>query len=90
MLYPQVNAIFRFFKRVYCFTRVCIYLYYMAIEILLKNDDWPENNQKLFRPKTVDGKWRWILQNLDNTMKTSVGDKLGDLLHHILTSSQLK
>lgn len=55
------------------------YLYYMAIEILLRNDDWPANNQKLFRPKKEDGKWRWILQDLDNTLKTGTGDKLGEL-----------
>ena len=37
----------------------------MFTEILSGNRDWPGNNCKLWRPRTVDGKWRWILMDTD-------------------------
>lgn len=44
------------------------YMYYMAIELLIANDDWPLNNQKLFRYKAEGSKWRWILNDLDKAL----------------------
>jgi hypothetical protein len=43
------------------------YLYYMSIEIMLKNSDWPTNNQLFFHPHT--GKWKWILQDTDKCIE---------------------
>ena len=41
------------------------YVNYMFTEIFSGNRDWPGNNCKLWRPRTVDGKWRWILMDTD-------------------------
>ncbi len=38
---------------------------YHVIEIFADNGDWPGNNVKFWRPKTPDGKWRWILYDTD-------------------------
>lgn len=29
------------------------------------NDDWPQNNVKWWRPRTPDGRWRWLLYDTD-------------------------
>ena len=41
------------------------YLDYEIAEIYFDNTDWPGNNIKFWRPKTEDGKWRWILYDTD-------------------------
>ncbi|MCD4736904.1 MAG: CotH kinase family protein, partial [Bacteroidales bacterium] len=41
------------------------YIDYYIAELFLANYDWPANNVKLWRPKTQDGKWRWVLVDLD-------------------------
>jgi hypothetical protein len=41
------------------------YLDYQVIEIYCANIDWPANNNKFWRPKSADGKWRWILYDTD-------------------------
>ena len=38
--------------------------YYVA-QIYYDNRDWPGNNLKYWRPKTMDGKWRWLLFDTD-------------------------
>lgn len=38
---------------------------YMIARMYLMDKDWPGNNQKLWRPQTSDGKWRWIFFDLD-------------------------
>lgn len=38
---------------------------YVIAEMFFANSDWPGNNQKLWRPQTTDGKWRWIFMDLD-------------------------
>lgn len=38
---------------------------YAIAEIYFDNTDWPGNNIKYWRPKTADGKWRWILYDTD-------------------------
>ncbi len=38
---------------------------YLTAEMFFSNKDWPKNNQKLWRPQTPDGKWRWIFVDLD-------------------------
>jgi len=55
------------------------YIYYMAVEIYISNVDWPNNNQKLFRNKN-NGKFRWILQDLDKGFSSDTGDKFKLLL----------
>lgn len=38
---------------------------YICLEIFVDNTDWPGNNVKFWRPKTADGRWRWILYDTD-------------------------
>ena len=51
----------------YVLTQIDIdnYLEYQIAEMFFANYDWPENNMKLWRPQTDDGKWRWIFYDLD-------------------------
>ena len=51
----------------YVLTQIDIdsYLEYQIAEMYFANYDWPENNMKLWRPQTDDGKWRWIFYDLD-------------------------
>ncbi len=41
------------------------YLDYLVAEIYSANGDWPGNNVKLWRPRTPDGRWRWMFYDLD-------------------------
>ncbi|MEZ4473976.1 MAG: CotH kinase family protein [bacterium] len=38
---------------------------YQIVQIFLDNQDWPGNNIKYWRPKTPDGRWRWLLYDTD-------------------------
>lgn len=38
---------------------------YMAVEFYLRNWDWPQNNLKAWRPRQEDGRFRFILHDLD-------------------------
>jgi hypothetical protein len=38
---------------------------YIIAELYFGNMDWPANNHKLWRPQKEDGKFRWILYDLD-------------------------
>lgn len=41
------------------------FLDWVISEIYFNNTDWPTNNVKIWKPKTEDGKFRWILFDLD-------------------------
>ncbi|MBP5500772.1 MAG: CotH kinase family protein, partial [Bacteroidales bacterium] len=41
------------------------YCNYMAIEFYLRNGDWPENNCKGWRARTSDGRFRFVLFDLE-------------------------
>jgi hypothetical protein len=38
---------------------------YQIAQIFIDNRDWPGNNQKMWRPRTEDGRWRWIMFDTD-------------------------
>jgi hypothetical protein len=42
------------------------YANYLAFEIFYDNGDWPGNNVKYWRPRTADGRWRWLLYDTDH------------------------
>lgn len=44
------------------------YATYLITEIFLANRDWPHHNSKMWRPRTPDGRWRWLLYDVDNGM----------------------
>ncbi len=41
---------------------------YFALEMQAGNVDWPSNNLKYWKPSVTEGKWRYILYDLDATM----------------------
>ena len=41
------------------------FISYQAAEIYFCNTDWPANNIKFWRPRTDDGRWRWIMFDTD-------------------------
>ena len=45
------------------------YLDYFCTEIFAGNLDWPANNIKYWKPSPAQGKWRYIMYDLDTTMK---------------------
>ncbi len=68
---------------------------YHILEIYLGNADWPFNNIYTFRPRREDGKWRWILWDIDrslgyigpwnNTLEAATkSDKMTTLLRKML------
>ncbi len=38
---------------------------YMICEIYIGNTDWPGNNIKFWRPRSPEGRWRWIMFDTD-------------------------
>lgn len=38
---------------------------YMIMELFFANRDFPNNNIVMWRPKTTNGKWRWIVKDMD-------------------------
>ncbi|HEY8938406.1 MAG TPA: CotH kinase family protein [Cyclobacteriaceae bacterium] len=41
------------------------YINYLVSEIYYGNTDWPGNNQKFWRQRSTNGKFRWIMWDLD-------------------------
>lgn len=46
---------------------------YFACEIFFSNPDWPQYNIKYWRPRTPEGRWRWIFYDIDNGLGRSAG-----------------
>ncbi len=52
------------------------YINYQITQIYYANTDWPGNNIKYWRPQTNNGRWRWVLFDLDfgfNLKKDQLG-----------------
>ena len=47
------------------------YINYMAVEFYLGGTDWPQNNIKGFRPRTENGRFRFVMFDLDGTLATT-------------------
>jgi hypothetical protein len=56
---------------------------YQISEMFFANLDWPINNQRLWRPQTHDGKWRWIFFDVD----AGFSDPAFSMLHHSLVEN---
>jgi len=65
------------------------FLKYLALEIYVGNTDWPYNNQKLFC-KQSDGKFRWILHDLDYSFSKDSINVINNLLLSKSSSFTLK
>ncbi|MBQ7682869.1 MAG: CotH kinase family protein, partial [Bacteroidaceae bacterium] len=56
---------------------------YLAIEFYLGNGDWPNNNMKAWRQRSEEGRWRYILYDLDGTFtRTSPFDIFASMETH--------
>jgi len=44
------------------------YMNYLITQMFFANRDWPGNNLKYWRHRPTEGKWRWILYDLDFAM----------------------
>ncbi|MCB9248742.1 MAG: CotH kinase family protein [Ignavibacteriales bacterium] len=47
------------------FMEIDNFINYQIAQLYIANADWPGNNIKFWRPKTNDGKWRWLIFDLD-------------------------
>jgi hypothetical protein len=43
------------------------YINYQITEMFFANRDWPGNNQKYWRHRPTNGKWRWVMFDMDFT-----------------------
>jgi hypothetical protein len=41
---------------------------YQISQLFLANWDWPDNNVRFWRPRTAEGKWRWVFFDCDACM----------------------
>ncbi|MGN8224918.1 CotH kinase family protein [Gracilimonas sp. BCB1] len=46
------------------------YIDYVITQVYMANGDWPANNIRYWRPQSADGKWRWIMYDMDMTMNS--------------------
>lgn len=77
------------YQRVCSYIDIDSYLNYMAVEFFVANEDWPRNNQKLFRNRT-DGRWRWIIQDLDKGYQHPEKNLLGEFFTSTYTNFSLR
>jgi hypothetical protein len=45
--------------------RISSFVDYIIAEMFFSNEDWPGINQMLWRPRTPEGRWRWIFFDLE-------------------------
>jgi len=50
--------------------------------------DWPGHNEAMWRPRTPDGKWRWIQFDMDQGLRYGV-DNLYDMVDHVLENGEI-
>lgn len=48
---------------------------YQIAQIYYANTDWPGNNIKYWRPRTDDGRWRWLLYDTDYGFGSGLWDQ---------------
>jgi len=63
------------------------FINYLITEIYVKNTDWPLSNIKFWRPQTTDGKWRWLLYDLDFGFDCRPYD--GDMVEKVTTDPEV-
>jgi hypothetical protein len=58
---------------------------YFALEIYAGNADWPSNNLKYWKPSITEGKWRYVMYDMDATMNPAGWIPMDfDMFHWIL------
>ena len=81
------------------------FMLHYLFSIYMSRSDWPDQNEAKWRPKTVDGKWKWIMWDMDATVayylnpwydmfnQAIVGSRgygPSDLLNSFLTNQEFK
>jgi len=46
---------------------------YHVFNIYLAHTDWPDHNVKRWRPRTAEGRWQWLFQDMDHTLGAGNG-----------------
>lgn len=59
---------------------------YWATEVFYANTDWPAINNKFWKERSPEGKWRWIIFDLDHgfNLYSGDGDYNLDMMEHVL------
>lgn len=60
---------------------------YTAAQIYFANFDWPGNNNKLWRARQPDARWRWLMYDLDYALSFDSGQS--DYTHDTLAHATL-
>jgi hypothetical protein len=68
------------------------FIEYIGHAVYLSNWDWPNNNEASWRPRTVNGKWRWVLYDMETsfgvaTALNPIYANLGasfDMIHNLI------
>jgi hypothetical protein len=64
------------------------YLDYCVSQIYFANYDWPGNNIKCWRARTPNGKWRWLMYDLDYIFNSNGNNNyMHNTLEHATTAS---
>jgi len=50
------------------------FINYMILEIYVSNTDFPHNNVVMWRPRMTDGKWRFIMKDMDHGLGLADND----------------
>jgi hypothetical protein len=67
------------------------FITYTAIQLYIGNSDWPENNIDYWRPRTLEGRWRWLI--FDTDLSTFATDNHGwavDAVNRLLNQSNAR
>lgn len=60
---------------------------YYITEIFYGNFDWPAGNIKFWRPKTDNGRWRWMLLDLDMSFRNEIWGQDNLNRNHLIWAS---
>ncbi|MGC8825314.1 MAG: CotH kinase family protein [Bacteroidales bacterium] len=64
-IYPRSLSNPSFYKYVTDRIDIDNYIDYLIFEIFIGNHDWPGNNIKIWKKRTLGSKWRWIVYDTD-------------------------
>lgn len=66
------------------------FMNYNITQMYFLNTDWPANNLKMWRPRTIVGRWRWILSDVEsgfNLIEETAPDK--DAISRLMSPVQI-
>ncbi len=73
-LFTLVNTVDAKYEKTYAIYEEMIdidnFIDYVIFQVFINNGDWPWSNSKYWRPRTEDGRWRFILFDTDESFDT--------------------